>query len=802
MNKFLCIHGHFYQPPRENAWLEEIEIQESAYPYHDWNERITAECYDTNATSRILNGQGKIVDIINNYAKISFNFGPTLLYWLEKYRPQVYHAILLADKASQKLYHGHGSAMAQVYNHVIMPLANRRDKETQVIWGLHDFKSRFGREAEGMWLAETAVDLETLEVLAERDIKFTILAPRQAKRFRKIGTDQWQEGVDSKHHYTCNLPSGKTISLFFYDGDRSQDVAFKGLLKDGKTFADTLVRSFHDQSDDPQLVHIATDGESYGHHHRHGDMALAYCLRYIEENKLARLTNYSEYMSLVQPEYEIEIHENTSWSCYHGVERWQSNCGCSSGGHPGWNQNWRSPLRTSLNWLRDQLDEIYQREIEGLVDDPWEARNKFIKVILDRDKSRVRNFLKSNARSSLDERNQTKVIRLLEMQRQSLLMFTSCGWFFDEISGLESTQILQYANRAIQIAERESDIKLESDFLKRLSKSKSNIPVHQDGAEIYRKQITPTRLTLTRVGMHYAVASLFAENPERLDILNYQCTSDHYERFTAGIQKLAIGRTQIRSNITWSKKEFSFAVIYLGQHHIVGSSADGLSLEEFQKMSIKLKNAFNQSQVYEVMDVMQRYFKSRNFSFFEMFRDEQIKVLQNILESSLAEAAAAYREIYDRNYNVLNVIRSSQMPLPDALRKTIETVINHELKQLFKAPVVNIERLEHLTRQVEKWQVPLEEELMAFLATQKLNHLISEYKESGERDDLLLNILQTLAHLKGINITPRLNDLQNEVFKLCQAQLPFWSKTLSEEDPTSDLLRKLAREIDLSLPEN
>ena len=800
MNKFLCVHGHFYQPPRENAWLEEVEFQESAYPYHDWNERITVECYDTNAASRILNDEGRIVDIVNNYAKISFNFGPTLLSWLEKYQPHVYQAILLADKASQKLYNGHGSGMAQVYNHLIMPLANRSDKETQVIWGLYDFKSRFGREAEGMWLAETAVDTETLEVLAEHGVKYTILAPRQAKRFRKSG-ENWRDGIDSKQHYTCNLPSGKSIVLFFYDGDRSQDVAFKGLLKDGKTFADTLVESFQNHVDLPQLVHIATDGESYGHHHRHGDMALAYCLRYIEENKLARLTNYSEYLSLFAPEHEVEIHENTSWSCYHGVERWQSDCGCATGGHPDWNQKWRSPLRSSLNWLRDQLAEIYLQESKGLLEDPVRARNNFIEVILDRNRSKVYNFIEAHKAGSLDEEHQTKVIRLLEMQRQSLLMFTSCGWFFDEISGIETTQILQYANRAIQIAERESTVKLEGAFLKRLKKGKSNIPEQKDGVEIYSKVVTPARLTLTRVGMHYAVASLFAETPERLDILNYQCFSDHYERFTAGIQKLAVGRTKIRSNITWSKKEFSFAVIYLGQHQIVGSSSDKLSMSEFQTMSAKLSDAFNKSRVYEVIDVMQTYFKSRNFSFFEMFRDEQIKVLDEILKDSLSEAARAYREIYYRNYNLLNVMRSAKMHIPDPFRRNIEIVINHELKQLFKAHLVNIERLKHLTKQVEKWDVPLEKELMGYLATQKMNQLIKEYAEVGNGDDLLNNILQTLLHLKSIGISPRLNVLQNEVFKLCQSQLPFWSKTLFDGDRTLDLLRKLAKEINLELPQ-
>jgi alpha-amylase/alpha-mannosidase (GH57 family) len=270
MNKFICVHGHFYQPPRENAWLERIEFQDSAAPYHDWNERISHECYGPNAVSRILSDDRRIVDIVNNYAKMSFNFGPTLLSWMENERPKTYAQILEADWLSQKHFGGHGSAMAQVYNHIIMPLANRRDKESQVQWGIRDFEKRFGRFPEGMWLAETAVDTETLEVLAEAGIKFTILAPRQAKQFRDLSKKRWNEGVDTKNAYICNLPSGKTINLFFYDGERSQSVAFKGLLQDGREFARYLVEGFDNRSEN-QLVHIATDGESYGHRRRRKD---------------------------------------------------------------------------------------------------------------------------------------------------------------------------------------------------------------------------------------------------------------------------------------------------------------------------------------------------------------------------------------------------------------------------------------------------------------------------------------------------------------------------------------------------
>ncbi|MGE5082529.1 MAG: DUF3536 domain-containing protein, partial [Acidobacteriota bacterium] len=355
---YVCIHGHFYQPPRENPYLEAIELQDSAYPYHDWNERITAECYAPNAASRIVDAENRIVKLVNNYAHISFNFGPTLLSWMKELVPNVHAAIVEADEDSRQRFSGHGSAIAQGYNHMIFPLANRRDKVTQVKWGIADFESRFGRKPEGMWLPETAADTETLDVLAEHGILFTILAPRQAKRVRSKRSGRYHDvtgsRIDPAHPYVAKLPSKKRLSIFFYDGPISQAVAFEGLLSDGKRFADRLMSGFSATRQFPQLVHIATDGESYGHHHRFGEMALTYALEEIQNNDAAQLTNYGEYLEKYPNEDLVEIVENSSWSCVHGVERWRSDCGCNSGGHP-WNQQWRGPLRAALDWLRDRL---------------------------------------------------------------------------------------------------------------------------------------------------------------------------------------------------------------------------------------------------------------------------------------------------------------------------------------------------------------------------------------------------------------------------------------------------------------
>jgi alpha-amylase/alpha-mannosidase (GH57 family) len=446
--RYICIHGHFYQPPRENPWLEAIEIQDSAYPYHDWNERICAECYAPNSASRILDGQGRITHIISNYDKISFDFGPTLLSWMEANAPEPYQAVLDADRQSIGQRSGHGNALAQGYNHFIMPLANTRDKRTQILWGIKDFEYRFKRYPEGMWLPETAVDIETLDILAESGIKFTVLAPHQVSKVRRIGTGRWKDvsggQIDPSRAYLCRLPSNREISLFFYDGQISRAASFEEELLDrGENFVTRLSSGFSDQRQWPQILNIATDGETYGHHHKFGDMALAFALSHIESNGLGKLTNYGEYLENFPPTHEVEIAENTSWSCAHGVGRWGSNCGCNSGKNSGWNQEWRAPLRASLDWLRDELAPEFERKAKDYLKDAWKARDEYIEVILNRSETTIGQFLKRHAVRDLTADEMTVALKLMEIQRQAMLMYTSCGWFFDELLRLSRSFIMR-----------------------------------------------------------------------------------------------------------------------------------------------------------------------------------------------------------------------------------------------------------------------------------------------------------------------------------------------------------------------
>ena len=495
MERYVCIHGHFYQPPRENPWLETVELQDSAYPYHDWNERVTAEAYAPNARSRILDGEGRIVKAVNNYSRISFDFGPTLLAWMEAAAPEVYRAVLDADRESMERFSGHGSAIAQAYGHLIMPLANSRDKHTQVLWGIRDFEHRFRRRPEGMWLPETAVDLETLDVMARLGIRFTILEPQQAASVRPAGESSWQDvsngRIDTTRACFARLPSGRRIDLFFYDGPMSRAVAFEGLLGSGEQFAERVAAAFSDERSWPQLVNVATDGESYGHHHRHGDMALAYALDRIESEGLARLTNYGEYLERHPAEHEVEIAENTSWSCGHGVERWRSDCGCATGAHPDWNQGWRRPLREALDWLRDQIAPLYEEHAKQLLTSPWSARDDYIDLILDRSAESFGQFFSRHALRPLGHQERTRALKLLELQRHAMLMYTSCGWFFDDISGIESTQVIRYAGRAVQLGQELFGDGIEDGFLRRLEEAQSNVPEAGNGRTVYERAARP-----------------------------------------------------------------------------------------------------------------------------------------------------------------------------------------------------------------------------------------------------------------------------------------------------------------------
>jgi alpha-amylase/alpha-mannosidase (GH57 family) len=487
---FICVHGHFYQPPRENPFTGTVAEQPTAAPFANWNERITAECYAANTRAEVLDDSGSVVRSVNTYERISFDFGPTLLSWLEGSAHETYQAIIGADAASAVRFGGHGSAMAQAYNHTILPLTNQRDKVTQVRWGLADFEHRFGRRPEGLWLPETAVDTGTLEVLAREGVAFTVLSPYQAAAVQEDdGTWHEVEGgsIDTRIPYLVDLPEGRSISVFFYDGPLSQEIAFNGLLNDGRDLGQRLIEAGGEPGDRDELVHVATDGESYGHHHRHGEMALAVALDLIDASPDARLTNYGEFLSIHPATRKVAVIEASSWSCAHGVERWKADCGCSTGLHPDWNQQWRGPLREALDWLRDELIEPFEAVGADLFDNPWAARDAYIAVVLGQSEDR---FLSDHAKAGLSSEQRAKATGLLEIQHRSMLMYTSCGWFFDDISGLEAVFVLRHAGRVTELARQVLGLDLEPEFLSRLESVASNLD-GVTGRDIYEREVTP-----------------------------------------------------------------------------------------------------------------------------------------------------------------------------------------------------------------------------------------------------------------------------------------------------------------------
>ena len=706
---YVTVHGHFYQPPRENPYLDAIERQPSAAPFHDWNERIHHECYRPNAFARVLNDRGELVEIVNNYEYLSFNIGPTLMSWLERYDVEVYQRIVEADRKSCDRLNGHGNAIAQVYNHIIMPLANERDKQTQIRWGKEDFRSRFGRDPEGMWLAETAVDYATLEALVAEGIKFIVLAPSQAERCRLIPTDeqpvtQWLEvggsQIDPTRPYRCylngnrglaigdwelgdRLPSPTTdpqslpyIDIFFYDGPISRDMGFNDVLGWAGTFAGRIgsaVRGDHRQS---QLISVATDGETFGHHKGGTEKTLAFAFTHELPRRGWTVTNYAHYLSLNTPKWEVELKPVTAWSCAHGVNRWQDDCGC--GGEGGvWHQKWRRPLRTALDWLRDQLAKVYEEHGKQVFRDPWQARDEYIQVIRDRSPANVEKFLTRHRSRKLTAAEQVDALRLLEMQRHSLLMYTSCGWFFEELSRPEGTQILRYASRALELAGDVSGIQLEKPFIKRLSQAASNVELFKHGAEVYRQLVVTAQITMEQVAAHYAISSLFTTYPAQQRIYCYDAHQLDYQLQRMGSLTLAVGQLRLVSEITWESTHLVFAVLHLGGWDFHCCIQPFAGRRTYSHLKEKLFASLQEASAAHAILAMSQLFNGHSFNLQKLFPEERHRIMRLLSHNTLTRLDQLYTQVYRDNYGVLMAFHRDGLPVPQELQVAAEVAISN-----------------------------------------------------------------------------------------------------------------------------
>jgi alpha-amylase/alpha-mannosidase (GH57 family) len=774
--KYICIHQHCYQPPRENPWLETIELQESAYPYHDWNERINAECYAPNTASRILDEHHLITRIVNNYASTSFNFGPTLLSWAESAAPEAYHAIIAADRESTLRFSGHGSAMAQPYNHMILPLANRRDKYTQVYWGIVDFRHRFGRDPEGMWLPETAVDVETLEILAEFGLKFTVLSPYQAHRVREIGATGWRDvtggAIDPTRPYVHHLPSGSSINLFFYDGPVSQAVAFERLLDSGERFANRLMTAFSDSRDWDQLVHIATDGETYGHHHRYGEMALAYALHHIEKHGLAQITNYGEYLANHPPKHEVQVYENTAWSCVHGVGRWSYDCGCNSGSRPGWNQQWRKPLRDALDWLRDRITPLYENAASELFNDPWKARDAYIHVILDRSPSNRRKFYAEHVFAPVDWKTEIRVWKLLEMMRHAMLMYTSCGWFFDELSGIETMQVIQYAGRVVQLAGQLFGGDLESGFVDRLAHARSNLAEYADGASLYRKFVRPNIVDLEKLGAHYAISSLFETYPEERQIYCYSVQRSDYRLIESGKLRLALGRGVFTSLVTQEAKDMSFGVLHFGDHNLTGGVRVFQGDDAYNDLVRQSNDAFYRADVPEVIRLLDRGFGTNIYSLKSLFKDEQRNLLDRILKSTVDEAESAYRGVYEHHAPLMRFLHGLKLPIPKIFQHAAGVALNSLLRQAFAARPLDLERIRTLLEEARVAGAELDSTTLEYTLRKRIERLSDRFDADPQDMNALERLVDALSLQDDLPFPLVLWSVQNKCYEARQTTYP------------------------------
>jgi len=786
--RYLCIHGHFYQPPRENAWLEIIERQDSAAPYHDWNERICAECYGPNALARVLDGAQNLTELTNNYSRISFNFGPTLLSWMEQYAPEVYQAVLEADKISQTRFGGHGGAIAQVYNHIILPLANARDKETQIKWGITDFTKRFGRAPEALWLAETACDTPTLCALADAGMKFVILAPGQCARVRKIGTEKWEEvggAVDPKRAYQCNLPNGKSIALFFYDGPISQGIAFADTLSSGEKFAERLLSTYNN-SEENQLMHIATDGETYGHHQKFADMALAYCLKKVEETPDVELTVYGEFLEKNPPRYEAQIVENSSWSCCHGVERWRSDCGCNSG-RPVWRQKWRKPLRDALDFVRDELANTFDTVGRAYFKDPWAARNDYVELMLDRSLNAQHCFfLKHATEKAWNDR--AGALTLLEMQKNALFMYTSCGWFFDEISGIETVQIMQYACRALELNKRLTGNDLEPAFIEKLALAPSNIRELKNGARVYEKYVKPQATPVEKLALEHIISLMADEtvNPKRA--FSCEVLSFAPRKFAAENARFWCGEITLKSTLTLVEKTVCFAVLRQGAGRFT-CAADEHAGQDTQAWFNEWENLFD-AQKYDELHESVIAHLPHQYPVYGMINDVRQKVMQTTFRKMDAQTDESFARLFEAQYPVVRALQNIGAPVPKAFLTVAERVLAADIKDEIRAADINIGALEELMEDVKALGLKIAPHVNGVM-TDKVTNLAFAFAREPQSTHAAVKLVELLNYAEIFGFSPDIIKAQEFVF--------LGLTQLGQEAGHRDILRALARKLKIAL---
>jgi hypothetical protein len=798
--KWVCIHGHFYQPPRENPWLEAIEPQPSAHPYRDWNERITAECYRPNAAARVVDSAGTIIRIVDNYQRMSFNVGPTLMSWLEQHAPDVHAALVDADRASVARFSGHGSAIAQAYNHIIMPLASPRDRTTQVRWGIADFRRRYGRTPEGMWLPECAVDTPTLEALAADGIAFTILAPSQAKAWRPPNGTWRTTSVDPGRPYRCALPSGRSIDLFFYDGPVAQAVAFERLLSNGHQIIARMTNRGDLEGGHPALCHIATDGETYGHHHRYGDMALAWALAQVEDGwRGTRLTNYAEYRVKFPATWEVQLAENTSWSCAHGVSRWQDDCGCNSGGKPGWRQQWRRPLRDALDWLRDRAASALDEIGRVLFRDPWQARDAYIDVVLDRSQDARDRFLAAHGHHELDASERVRALSLMEMTRHAMLMFTSCGWFFDDLSGIETVQCMQYAARVAELLDDVGAPAVEAELVDRIAQARSNLSDEGDGRNVWGRRVRPARVDPEKVCAHVAVHTLVDADPVT-SVAVYGYHVDFLDRIErrSGRARMVAGAMRVRSQLTEAATSLCFAGLHLGEQHVTGGVRPPPDPRSWGHIVDELTGALKTADVFAAQRAIDHHFPGAQLSLGALLPGSRERVLTAVLGEAITHAEDELAAVYDEQLPLLRWLVGHELPVPEVLHTTAEATLRRRVLANLRAKDPSFQALRDQILEAMEVKISLDTPEIALAASEGLRRLIERLSDGDGFDPALLDTVARAAEVAArMKSSVDLWFAQNATWKLLD-RLPALRAAGDRE--IAENLVKLARALRLAVP--
>ncbi|MFA6583232.1 MAG: DUF3536 domain-containing protein [Elusimicrobiaceae bacterium] len=834
--KFVVIHGHFYQPPRENPWLNHIEEQSTAAPAHDWNERIAEECYNPNGTARINGPDGAIADLTNNYEFLNFDFGPTLLTWYEKAFPEDYQKILDGHKKSAKRL-GAGNGIAQAYNHIILPLAPFRDRLTQVLWGIEDFRHRFGEYPSSLWCPETACNDDILKLLIDVRMKYVILDTSQVQKVRKCGTQKWLDvsngSIDPRRPYIWHdrgadgepIP-GRSIAIFFYDGPVSKAVAFEDVMRDSYTMTQRINACFDAEAQEDQVVSISTDGESYGHHRKFADLTLAHLFKGELVRHGFEITNYAAFLEQHPPLWEAVIKpgedgKGTSWSCAHGVARWREDCGCGREGQQ--HQRWRAPMRSALDWLNATLAGIYEKEGSRFFRNAWDARNDYIRVMLDG--HNLPWFINKNCVKTPDRNETSAILRLLEMQKYSMFMYTSCGWFFSDISRIEAVQNLKYAARAIELAGRFGYTGLEEQFKSRLEAAPSNFAQFGNGRVIYERLVRPSMMSGENVIAEFGMRTLF-RNPGRKSEL-YSLRIDRVKSvfrqvegctFSAGLidtENKVTGRKLMsvyfaaltkslppRCYVSLLNPEDKFEALLAFLSGInaekvwggVGPEVDRIMGREFFGMGNIIPEARRAilEDMYrdKIQDIQERHF--RTFSEYLPIIEHWHSLELGLPEEIRADAVAGARKFIMANLeehelsNTLEPIELIRGMLPrikntglqymdNSIERLLKRLVIRSITNLRKSPnALNAEKAVALVESgleigaLSCWLIPAQNAVIKMMEDWHLNefHPLVKNYDSGEHIILVIKLLNTLKiNVAGFHAS--LNALRSDMRKVC-----------------------------------